>query len=501
MQRKLYLFILFSIFCGRLLALEAAISHSVFYLPDPFFKGKINPYVEAYWQVNPKTVRYNTIAGKGIVARIQTDVEITNDSGKVIKDDHYVFQTLPRATADELTMLNILELKRYFIISGKLKMQLVLTDLNDTSNHLTLVDTFTVPPQPVSVFYGGPEFIDTFFTADIKSPFRKHGQQYIPLCESFFDNFRNSLSYYTELYQIGTVGPSDFPLVQSVFLSKKLNDDALVSYMKIDTLKDSTSNYFSGKFDISNLASGNYYLNVSLGTKTHRTLASKSLFFQRLNTKPTKPEEVFARKAALDSSLEKVNIVDLSKTFVAKYTLSQVNAILKMLLPVADISGSHAIEGFLNKPDETYMRYYIYNYFEAINKKDPEKAWKEYSEKVKQVNKMFSNNGKMGFETPRGFMYLRYGAPTEIVTRNNEQGALPYELWQYNNLKEMSGLDATNAYILFYKSSDADFDFKVLHTTISGELHNMGWRSFLYTSTIQNADHSNSLADQSIGNR
>ena len=88
MRRWLYFILpaLFVLTSAR--AIEGVQSHSVFYLSDPVYQGKLNPYMESYWQVNPRTIHFNTTADKNIVARLKTDVLITNDTGKVIKAPH-----------------------------------------------------------------------------------------------------------------------------------------------------------------------------------------------------------------------------------------------------------------------------------------------------------------------------------------------------------------------------------------------------------------------------
>lgn len=500
MLRKLYLTLLILLSFIHVRALEAAFSHAVFYLTDPIYAGKINPYVEAYWQVNPAKLRYNTNADKKIIARILTHVTITNDTGHVVKDDSYIYETRPSDSAAQLQYLSILELKRYFVAPGKLKLKIKLTDLNDTTNSMVYTDSFTVLSQAAGPFYGGIEFLDTFYTSDIRTPFRKHGMQNLPLCESFFDTYRDKLSYYTELYQVDKVNNSDMPLVQSIYISKKKGEGVYGGLMQIDTITKKESTFFRGSFDISNLPSGNYYLNVSLGDKSHNTITSQTLFFQRMNTKPVTAEAIAKKTAALDTSLESINVLDLSKTFLKKYDLPQITAILKMLLPISDLTSTRAIEGFLKKPEDLYMRYFIYNFFVAKDKDRPEHAWKEYSNRVKEANRLYTAHGKAGYETPRGFMYLRYGAPSEIITTINESGALPYEIWQYNTLKEMGGKDAANSVILFYKTSHSDLDFKLLHTNIGGEPHNAGWRSFLYTNA-DGGNNMNSRAEQYIGNK
>lgn len=499
MFRRLFAILLMLLPGIYAMAIEGSFSHGIYYLPDPIHKDKINPYIEISWQLNPKKIHYNTNADKKIVGRVKTDVTITDDTGHVLKDDSYIFETMPVADANDLAYLNILELKRYFVKAGKFRLTIKLKDLNDSTNVAVYTDTFTVAGASKEAFYSDIEFIDTVYVSDVRTPFRKRGKQYIPLCEHFFDTYRDKLNYYAEIYNMDKVAAVDFPLYHTAFISKKPMQSPMAGYQVIDTIQSNETTFKDGSFDISDLRSGNYYLNLSLGNKLHNTIASKTIFFQRANTNPPKPVAK-AQEARIDSAMETINVLDLNKTFLKKYDLGQVKAILKMLLPVSDPSATRSIDGFMREPNDMYMRYFIYNYFKGINPANPDKAWKEYSDQVRDVNKLYTKGSTAGYETARGFMYLRYGAPSEVITTVNERGALPYEIWQYNQLKDMTGKTVANALILFYKSNINDLDYRVLHTTIAGEVHNAGWRNFLYYNS-DGGQNANSRAEQYIGSR
>ncbi|NDC41532.1 MAG: GWxTD domain-containing protein [Chitinophagia bacterium] len=492
------IFLLLSLVAGlQATALEVSVNHSLYFLPDLVYPGKLNPYLELYWQVKPNTLQYHTNTQKQIVGRIISDLTITNDSGKIIKEDHYVFETSPRNTASEILAMNILELKRYLLLSGRVTLRLQLTDESDSTNTYRYTDSFTVPRVPANSFISDISLIDTFFQSDVRSPFRKHGWQFIPLCQPFLDDFKHSVSYFTEVYYPEKIDRSRYPLHLKASISRKEFAFEDPNFITTDTISDSLTPYIFGTFEIAPLKSGNYYLNVSVTDQRNDVVARKSIFFQRYNAHPVLPAPVVRDTTAQQATaqrdtggVEKVTVVNLEKTFLKNYSLAQVKAILKMILPVADKDGQRAIEGFLKRPDENYMRYFIFNYFSALDKDKPERAWKEYSERVKEVNKLFNTHGKLGYETQRGFMYLRYGAPTEVITVTNDRGALPYEIWQYNALAEKSGKTTTNAFMLFYKREETDYDYVLLHTNIGGELHNPGWRSYLYLpgNDVQTAD-------------
>ena len=113
---------------------------------------------------------------------------------------------------------------------------------------------------------------------------------------------------------------------------------------------------------------------------------------------------------------------------------------------------------------------------------------------------MFKGHGLSGYETDRGFVYLRYGAPTDVITVENETGTLPYEIWQYNTLTETNHKEIADAVFLFYKTNNMTDDFKLLHTNVEGERQNKGWRSYLFING-QGGTSTNSRAEQYIGTK
>ena len=501
MVRRLAVFFLVVLCSFRLLAIEAIVSHTVFYMPGVAANGKFIPGLDLCWQVNPATLHYATTPDKMIVANIKADVTFIGDTGTFIHD-RYIIQTVPRATVEELKQQTILELRKYKMAAGPVKIKLVLTDMADSFKRFTYTDSFFVAPVADSVFFSGIQLLDTSFASNAATRFYKNGKQLIPFCTNFLDDGMNSIKYYAELYGADKLRPASFPLVRKMVISKSEAGGFWAGFVKTDTiLAPSAISPLEGKFDIAALPSGNYYLRLTLESFKKQTLAQATLFFQRLNKHPQIVEDTTKKAAVSDTGIENVTVVNLSKTFLAKYSLGQVRAILKMLLPLSDNDAARTINGFLKKPDEMYMRYYVYNYFVAINKKDPARAWKDFSSKIAAVNKLYNTHNTPGYETDRGFMYLRYGAPTDVITVENEQGALPYEIWQYDVLKQADHKELANAVFLFYKPSQLAGDFKLLHSNVTGERQDTQWRTSLYTSQNLTGSIRDTRAEQYIGDK
>lgn len=487
------------LFCTvRSIAIDAVVSHTVFYKEQA---GRLVASIDAYWQVNPNTLHYVTTPEKKLAGSIRTDI-VFLQNGEKIKEDHYIMQTVPRSNLSELAQHPVIELKRYELPTGMIKMRLLLTDMTDSSNRFLYIDSFMTTPADSKAFYSEVQLLDTIYTTSVQTPFTKNGKQQIPVCTNFIDDGVNTLRYYVELYNGNTINKDDLPLIQRVAISKNEHEGFYSDLEHRDTFNTTQPfSYTSGSFPIASLPSGNYYVRVSLENSHHEYISSRTYFFQRMNKHPYVDTAKLKMSAAADTGIENVTVLNLKKTFIAKYSSDQIRAILKMLLPFSDRQGVQTINGFLKKPDEMYMRYYIYNYFAAINKDDPGKAWKEFSQKITEVNKLYNTHSTPGYETDRGRMYLRYGAPTEVITVENEQGTLPYEIWQYNVLTQLNHKDIPNAIFLFYKQDNMISDYRLLHSTVAGELQNNQWRTVLYSMTNGGADYSNNRVEQVLGNK
>lgn len=502
MLRSLLLLFILSFSCHAH-ALDASVSKAFFF--EKKAPGSYQPALSVYWQVNPRTLHFFTNADKAIIGRIRTDIVISQD-GNPVAEDHFILQTPPKYTPDDLATMNIMELRKYPVPSGKLDLSVVMTDMNDSTNRYVYTDSVHIADPGGSPFYSDVQLLDTFYQQSKATPFLVDGRQAIPRCADFVDDNMRVLHYRVALQNLEVVSREVYPLVHKVRISRKVSDGFLVDFVSSDTLVNLSYPASFGSMPIGSLKSGNYFIVATLEDKHGNLLASSHRFFQRMNLHPDNKgvASKSIKQVLNDTAMEQITVVDLDKSFLAKYNMSQIKAMLKMLLPVSTPMQANTINGFLKKPEEMYMRYFIHNYFQEINPGDPGKAWKEYSDKVRECNKKFSAAGTAGYETERGFMFLRYGPPTDIITVTGETGALPYEIWQYNTLTQFSNKkELANALFLFYKPGQMVSDYRLLHSTVPGEVRNASWRMYLYTTanSSSGADNSNSRAEQYIGNQ
>ena len=98
----------------------------------------------------------------------------------------------------------------------------------------------------------------------------------------------------------------------------------------------------------------------------------------------------------------------------------------------------------------------------------------KYKAQVLFVENIYANNFQEGFETDRGRVYLKYGAPTNIIVKETSPSEYPYEIWQYNKIEKYS-----NKRFVFYNPDLVNRAFRLLHSDMIGELKNPSWRQTL----------------------
>lgn len=470
-------------------AINALVSHDVFYLKENKQELSFAPYMELYWQIDAGTLHFAQNDNKEWLSSIQTEIILRGDSG-ILSRQQFILNTTPAASRQAALTQNIIDLHRLALPPGKVLIDLRFSDIADQGNTFVYHDSIEVNAAPATPFFSDIQILDTsIYSADTKNIFYKNGVLQIPLSTNFLDEQRDILRYYAELYRPQLSSAATFR--QRTFISRRPMDMPIQGLTTTDTIRRKDPILpIHGSFNTEKLSSGNYYLNIVLENEEGLRMAEASRFFQRVNTPPPVVKDTAVAKA--DTGYQKVTILDLSSTFVGKYTMPQLRAILKMLAPTSTPIEQENIKGFLKKPDETYMRYFILNYWQERNKDEPEREWKKYSGRIKEVNKLFGNSGRPGYETERGQIYLRFGNPNERVIVNNETGAVPYEIWVYNSTERQS----SPGIFLFYRPGFMISDYKLLHSTVNGELRNTAWREFLYISGSSAAATSNFRAEQ-----
>ncbi len=118
----------------------------------------------------------------------------------------------------------------------------------------------------------------------------------------------------------------------------------------------------------------------------------------------------------------------------------------------------------------------------------PEAAYKQYMEVARAVDNLYSSGFGHGFETDRGYTFMKYGKPSDIVSVEDEPSAPPYEIWIYYDFPQTT---QSNVKFLFYNPTLVGDDYRLLHSTARGEIQNPQWELELYRDAPNDISGSN----------
>ncbi|MBS1615444.1 MAG: GWxTD domain-containing protein [Bacteroidetes bacterium] len=466
--------------------LEAAAGFAVFQFSSD------SGHLDLYWEIFPQSLRYQKDSLGRLSARIRTQIRVSRDTG-IVYQDFYYLQTQAFDPSRE-TAPRILEQTHIPIQDGHYRVELYLAEDGREDSRFYYKDTLSVVRRAPQ--YSSLELLDTFFRSAVPSPFLKAGFQCLPMALNFYDEGRQNLHAYAELYRSDSLPASWFPLYQLCYISRERNGRSTGVYVSDTIRRPQSKQAFRFNLSTASLPTGNYWLCLALRTASGQELAQASTFFQTINAHPTGGKGIEILDSAEAKTVTDAHLLDLGKTFVAKFTMPQLRSILKMIRPAATGSEIAAINGFLERPDDLYMRYFIYNHFSLISPKDPDKAWEDFANEVREVNRQFGPGSTPGYETDRGIIWLRYGKPDEVIRVPNESGSLPYEIWRYNPNQKMHGAGL----FLFYSPGVMRSDFRLLTSTVMGELQNTNWRQMLYVGA-QQGELLNERAEEYFGKK
>jgi hypothetical protein len=90
---------------------------------------------------------------------------------------------------------------------------------------------------------------------------------------------------------------------------------------------------------------------------------------------------------------------------------------------------------------------------------------------------------------------LQYGRPSQIVGNDRDPSAIPYSIWQYDQIGNQR-----NRRFIFYNRNLADNEYELLHSDAIGELSEPQWKRVLTATNSGNYDN-NELRNDYFGNR
>lgn len=438
-----------------------------------FFSPSEKNYAEIYLQFVATSINYIPL-DNGLIAELAIQMSISKADSMIYQDAYRLKSPFMKDSIIE----DFYDIKRFALEAGSYNLNIQVLDLNGADKPLNANVPIVIEELKDGISISDIETAELIYKCDDESQFHKSGVCVIPRLATFYPTEAMSIPTYIEFYNTNTLEDSVFAIKQMISDEKGLEISEFTTYSRHKTAEVVP---VLRNIDIKNLKTGKYILSFTLLNKQLNELAVQSYEFDRSND----DLEVY----------DPVNIV-LDPNFQASISDDSVSYYLESLIPISGAAEMKNIIKTIKTKDIEKQRKHIQAFWAVTAPVNTYDNWILYKAQVQLVERKFSNNFQEGFETDRGRVYLQYGSPTTMVSKETSPTEYPYEIWQYNKIGKYS-----NKRFVFYNPDLVNNTYRLLHSDMIGELKNPGWPQTLMkrNTSSGNVDNQNLFLQDQYG--
>jgi GWxTD domain-containing protein len=423
-------------------AMRAYVDNKQFYAPS------VGNYVEFNFQFVGYSLNYTGAEG-GLIGDVLVETSVRTKDSIISAQAYRLNSPLMRDSLIE----DFYDVQRYPLAPGEYQFNIKLTDLNSTNDPMTAVMPLKVEDLAESISISDIAVAEIATVGDPNSVFYKSGFNIIPRLSSYYPQELNAMPIYMEVYNSTLLGDSSFRIEQT--LINGITGEVFEEFTKINTYTTDAVVPVFQKINLENITTGTYVLSYSVLNAGGVKLATQQYEFERTNDIEY---NVLAEDVIIDPKFQE-SIPDDS-----------VGYYLEALIPISRPSEVKGIVETLKSKDGDEARKHIQQFWAVTAKDRAYEEWLSYKAQVRLVERLYGNNFQEGFETDRGRVYLQYGSPTNIVSREVSNMEYPYEIWIYDKIGRFS-----NRRFIFYNPNLVNNAYTLLHSDMIGELKNDAW--------------------------
>lgn len=450
-MRKIYFTLAFLIFfVAKNYALDVAVSTAVFSTGD-------QSYAELQFHFVGKTMRFK-MQNDTLHWQASANITILFKQGeKIVQFDKYQLNGPILSTPQ-----NFFDLKRYALAQGAYSVEITIEDVWNVANKKNITLPLIIDFDKTKIQQSDIQLIKTFSKDTSNSPLAKNGYIMQGLPFDFCDKNMERLIVYNEVYNSQNILKEDFSVTYAIY-NERSGLTGLPVFTQYKTLNPAVKNILFTQLDVSKIPSGNYFLSIEIRNKNKELLSQKKIDFQRSNP-------------YLNLSAEGVDKDAIKEEFVEKLMADTLRYSLKAIFCKMNGDESKILNEVIKGNDPTTMRTHLFRYWAKKNPNKPEKAYQDYMKIARAVDRTYRSGFGYGFETDRGYVFMKYGRPDDMTSQVSSPDAAGYEVWSYNDFPLTK---QTNVKFLFW-DGDGSGNMRILHSNALGEIADRNWKTKLY---------------------
>lgn len=421
--------------------------------------------LELYISVGASSLNYELQDGQ-YVASLPVDVALRPIAGSApegVSETAALDETLSFQFAVQDTSLLadgqiFVDQIRSSVPPGEYALQLTIPAIENRSELRVEYDV-TVPDYTIGgTLISGVTLASTIARADNSdagSPFGKNGLVIKPNPNSLYGLTNGRLFYYLENY--GLSGLEEYTLL--TYIAESNLPQPMPEYQERTTRVVRDPDVIVGAFNVSQLASGSYFLRFALLDENNEAIAEQSKKFWIYN--PTIQRDV----EMVDEGYE--------TTLYAAMGEEEIEENLEHALVLASQNEKSQIDRL---ESIAAKREFLANFWRVRDTdSDPSTNLqrRQFYERLRFAEQRYNSPFQEPHETDRGRVVLKYGYPSTVDPRPFDSNLAPHEIWTYDNIPGQGSA------IFVFADRDGLSRYDLIHSSVPGEISQMDWESLL----------------------
>ncbi len=403
-------------------------------------------------------------------SKVDVEIQLLKDSTKIVRKLYAV----ESPKYQDSIFMDFFDVKRYPLKPGSYQLLISFSDPYSKQKSISSKQAIVVPDLHSKISISDIQVCENIRETSEVTILSKSGYALFPRLINYFPADCQFLPTYLELYNPSKDSVS-LRLKISFFKQGDTNEIVDMTRFSDVVIQDVTP--IIQKNIISNLSTGSYRMVYSL-IQGSTILYTSAYFFDRMN-------EPLVYIATDNIVLDPIFQKSIPNDSLPYYLASIIPVVNPMEIPI--------INKLVKENDLDKMRKYMQSFWVITSGRlNASNSWLNYKEQVKMVEKTYSTAIFKGYESDRGRVYLKYGQPSAIAARETSPSEYPYEIWQYDKIKQFS-----NKRFVFYNPDLVNNHYQLLHSDMQGELKNYRWQQLL---TKRNSPNQN-IDDPNDGNK
>jgi len=367
------------------------------------FKNDGKTYLETYVRILGQSAVFAPIANS---TSRQASVELTiiiSQGETIASFEKYILNS-----PEVIEAKDFLDVKRFAIAPGPYVLKIEAVDVNDPSSNITVERIINVDQYLKPIDLSDIQLFGKVEQSLPSNPLAKNGIYMEPLSFGVVTEDISVLNIYTEVYN--SMEGDALHFVKFSIHEGFLGEEGNEVMKKVEKLGTKATEPLVLQLPVDQLPSGNYRVEIEVFDKSQNIIDLGSVDFVRDNP-------------AFDLEYWRSYNKTEDYSFVNDMTADELDYALRATSPIIFEPKKSLLNYIIKDAPINAKRKFLFSIWKEREPRNTQYHYEQYLTFAKAIDLEYNSNVGYGFETDRGYTFLRYGKPNNVLSIDQEVDA------------------------------------------------------------------------------